>query len=101
MTTATKVWTKDEIKHLLETNDRMVMKSIVKIYEKQTEDEKLAETTAHHNGVGFNGVDAELLSSYAKQILKGYTLSAKQMIWARKKIMKYSGQLTKIANGQL
>lgn len=101
MATATRVWTKDEIKHLLETNDKMVLKSIVKIFEKQTEDEKVAEVTNHQNGVGFNGVDAELLSSFAKQILKYGRLSDKQMVYARKKIMKYSSQLTKIANGVL
>jgi hypothetical protein len=96
-----KVWTKEEVKHLLQTSSKMVHRSIVKIFEKQTEDEKRAETTSHHNGVGFNGVDAELLSSYAKQILAGRTLTEKQMHYARKKIVKYAGQLTKIANGTL
>ena len=101
MTTATKVWTKEEIKDLLERSNKMVHRSIVKIFEKQTADEKRSEATNHSNGVGFNSVDAHLLSSFAKQILKGYTLSEKQMYHARKKIMKYSGQLAKIANGAL
>jgi hypothetical protein len=96
-----RVWTKEEVKHLLQISNKMVQRSIVKIFEKQTEDEKRAETTSHHNGVGFNGVDAELLSSYAKQILAGRTLTEKQMHYARKKIVKYAGQLTKIANGTL
>jgi hypothetical protein len=101
MATATKVWTKEEIKDLLERSNKMVTRSIVKIFEKQTEDEKSSEATNHNNGVGFNGIDAPLLSSFAKQILKGYTLSDKQMVYARKKIIKYANQLTKIANGVL
>lgn len=94
-------WTKERILELLETSDKMVHRSIVKIYEYQTADEQSTESTSHHNGVGFNGIDAPLLSSFAKQVLNGRTLSPKQMIYARKKIMKYSNQLAKIANGAL
>jgi hypothetical protein len=101
LTTATKVWTKEEIKDLLERSNKMVHRSIVKIFERQTEDEKSTEATNHNNGVGFNGIDAQLLSSFAKQILAGRTLSDKQLYYARKKIMKYAGQLARIANGQL
>lgn len=97
----TKTWTKEQIKHLLETSDKMVHRSIVKLYEKQTEDEKRSGGTKYHNNIGFNGIDAPLLTSFAKQILAGKTLTKKQMYYARKKIMKYSTQLTKIANGEL
>jgi hypothetical protein len=96
-----KIWSKDEIKELLLKRDSMVEKSIVKIYEKQTQDEQETNETNHNNGVGFNGVDANLLSSFAKQILNGRKLTEKQMLYARKKIIKYSTQLTKIANGKL
>jgi hypothetical protein len=96
-----RVWTKDEIKHLLDTSPKMVYRSVVKIFEKQTEDEQRAETTSHHNGVGFNGIDAEIMSSFAKQIMRGKKLSDKQYAIAHKKIKKYAGQLTKIANGEL
>ena len=101
MATATKVWTKEEIRDLLERSNKMVHRSIVKIFERQTEDEKSTEATNHNNGVGFNSVDAQLLSSFAKQILEGRSLSPKQLEWARKKLPKYSNQLAKIANGVL
>lgn len=94
-------WTKDEILHLLETNDKMVIRSIVKIFEKQTEDEQQTDSTNHHNGVGYNGVDAEFMSSLAKQVLAGKKLTEKQMVHARKKIKKYAKQLTRIANNEL
>ncbi len=91
-------WNKTNIKALLETNTKMVHKSIVKIYECQTLDEQQIGDTNHNNGVGFNGVDAYIMSSFAKQILAGRTLSVKQIVIARTKIKKYAGQLAKIAN---
>ena len=100
-TTATRTWKREEIEHLLETSNKMLMRSLVKIFEKQTEDEKRTEGTRHSNGVGFNSVDAQILSSFAKQVLRYGRLSDKQLSIARRKIMKYAGQLTKIANGKL
>lgn len=97
----TKVWGVEEIRALLETNDRMVEKSIVKLWERQTEDEKATKDTNTQNGIGYNHVDSSLMSSFAEQILRGKRLSEKQMVYARKKIMKYAKQITKIANGEL
>ena len=96
-----KVWVKEDIRTLLETNDRAVLKGVVAIYKLQTEDEKAAATTSHENGVGFNGFDAEIMTSFAQQILKRGFLSIKQKTIARKKILKYAGQLTKIANQEI
>jgi hypothetical protein len=101
MTTQTKVWTKEEIKDLIGKSNKMVSRSLVKLFEKQTEDEKSSEETKHHNGVGFNGTDGKFLSSLAKQVLQGRTLTEKQLTHARKKLIKYSGQLAKIANGEM
>ena len=42
---------------------------------------------------GFNGTDANILSSFAEQLLKGRTLSAKQLAIAFKKLPKYSRQV--------
>jgi hypothetical protein len=96
-----KVWTKEEIRGLLEANDEMVKRSLLAIYALQTEDEKDTESTKHHNSVGFNGLDSEILSSFSKQLLtKGY-LSPKQMTLSRRKILKYSKQLADVANGKL
>ena len=96
-----KIWKKEEIKDLLQKSDRAVMRGLVVIYSLQTEDEKKAEETSEHNGVGFSGVDAKFLSSLAKQVMAKGGLSEKQMLHARKKMMKYAGQLTKVSNGQL
>ena len=95
---AARVWTKDDIKVLLQTNDKMVSKSVVKLYEYQTSDEQDAGETNVHNGAGFNSRDAGFLSSIAKQIMSGRSITEKQLNATRKALFKYSGQLARIAN---
>ena len=94
-----KTWTKEEIKDLILKNDEMVKRSVIKLYERQTSYEQLVGETEEYNGVGFNGVDSEILSSFAKFIQKAGFLTPKQTTIARKKLVKYSNQLAKIANG--
>lgn len=89
--------TKEFIKEKLLSDNKWLMRGIVAIFEKQTWDEQQTEQTQEHNGVGFNGIDAELMSSFAKQIQRGRVLSAKQLALAHKKMPKYSGQLLNIA----
>lgn len=96
-----KTWTKEEIKELLAKNDEMVKRSVLKLYERQTELEQSSEETKEDNGVGFNGADAPILSSFAKFIIKTGFLTSKQTAIARKKLTKYANQLAKIANGKI
>ena len=72
-------------------------RAMMKIFANQTEDEKRVEATNHHNNVGFNGTDAKILTSFAKQFAKKGKLSDKQYSLLMKKIGKYAGQLTKQA----
>lgn len=90
--------TKETIKELLIRNDQAVSRGILAIFALQTADEQRAEATNKNNGMGFNGADAPILSSFAKQLRSGRTMSARQTEIARKKIIKYAGQLTRIAN---
>lgn len=91
------------IKDNLNTSDEWVIRALKALFKKQTEDERNTGATLHHNGVGFSGFDAELLSSFAQRCLNfvpgrySSPLSPKQMALARKKIVKYSGQLLRIA----
>ena len=94
-----KKWTKDEIRKNLETDDRWLYRGILAIYAKQTEDEQASNSTEHSNGMGFNGMDADFMSSVAQQVQHLGWLSPKQREIARKKMLKYSGQLARIANG--
>lgn len=94
-------WKVEEIKAMLETNNSLVERGISLIYQFQTEDEKETQFARHDNGVGFNKFDSEILSSFARQINEGNHLTIKQMAVARKRIMKYAKQLTKISNDKL
>lgn len=91
----------DMIKDNLAVNDKWVLRAILVIFAAQTASEQCSETTREYNGVGFNGTDAKILSSFAKQIIDfeagrsrfRNALSPKQMGIARTKISKYAGQL--------
>lgn len=93
-----KVWTIEETKRLLAVNDTMLYRSLLKLYECQTADEKADGQTHEYNGVGFNGVDAPILTSFVEFYKKRGFLSTKQKAIARKKIMKYAKQITNLAN---
>lgn len=81
------------IKNQLATNPAWAARAIVKLHQMQTFDEQNSQTTKESNGVGFNGTDATILSSFADQINKGRTLSPKQLAIAFKKLPKYSRQV--------
>jgi hypothetical protein len=88
-----KTITKDYIKTQLATNPAWAIKGLVKIYTLQTADEQASDRTSHDNGVGFSGVDAAILSSFAKQVNAGRNLSPKQMAIVYKKMPRYWKQI--------
>ena len=96
-----KVWSKDEIKGLIVNRDDAVIKGMLRIYGLQTESEQVFGDTHENNGVGFSGVDGEIMSSFSEFVNKTGFLTYKQMKIARKKMLKYAGQLTKISNKEL
>lgn len=101
-TTQSKVWGKTEVQTLLKTNDKAAVKALLVIYSFQTQSEQASDATKEHNGVGFTGLDAELLSSFAKFYQRAGFLSDKQMEILRNKITKYWRQLLGVieAKGQ-
>jgi hypothetical protein len=86
-------WTPEMVKQKIATSDEAVKKALLRIYSFQTEDEKIQHSTHHTNGKGFNGVDAQILTSFCEQLLKKGWLSQKQIQLARKKVIKYSRQI--------
>lgn len=94
-----KKWTKEEIRKNMAENDKWLYRGLSAIYARQTADEQETHSTNHENGMGFNGVDAEFLSSLAQQVETIGWLTPKQREHARKKMNKYAGQLARIANG--
>lgn len=96
-----KTWNVDEIKELLKTNDRFVLRSLIKLYSFQTNEEKHCKESTEANNKGFNKFDAKILTPIAQDVVKGNIITENQISYVRNKIMKYAKQLTKIANHQI
>ena len=94
----TKVWTRDDINGLLETNDLAVERAMVRLYELQTQDEQESSTTRVHNGQGFGSWYAKRGSYYARWVQSGRRLTGSHLDAARKIAIKHSRQLVEIAN---
>lgn len=95
---AARTWTEEEIKNLVATNDEVLYGALRKLYACQTDEEQASGTTKIYNGAGFNGVDAPILSSFCEFLNKTGFLTPKQRVVARKKLVKYNKQLTRLAN---
>jgi len=94
-------WTTEEIKALLARTDRnadeFIGRAVHALFLRQTEGERLNGMTVEHNGRGFNGPDATILTSFARFWKKAGFLTPKQTALARKKLKKYARQLAEIA----
>lgn len=95
---AARIWTEEEIKNLVATNDEVLYGALRKLYACQTDEEQASGTTKIYNKAGFNGVDAPILSSFCEFLNKTGFLTPKQRAIARKKLVKYNKQLTRLAN---
>ena len=67
MTTMTKKALLAALKERLAQDDRWALRALTVVYMNQTADERRVEQTIEHNGIGFSGPDAEILSSFARQ----------------------------------
>lgn len=94
-------WSVEEIKKLLRENDVFVIRSLLKLYSFQTEVEKKVKSTNGINGVGFNAYDSKALTEIVKVCIANKMLSNGQVEYVRKKLLKYSKQIMKIANGNI
>lgn len=90
-------YSKQSIQDILLSSPKALMRGVVAIYKRQTLSEQADGITKEHNGIGFTGVDAFILSSFATQILCGMKLSERQLTIARRKMPKYWRQLIEIA----
>jgi len=90
--------TRKTVADLLNRNDKAVCQGLVRLWDRQTEDEKAEGATKHYNSVGFDATDAEFCSSLASQYSQKGFLSATQTSIGRKKLMKYAAQLAEESN---
>ena len=96
-----KDWTKEDIREQLASNNKWLVRGVIANFNFQTASEQSSDETNQNNGVGFNGSDAFIMSRFAKFAKKTGFLTPKQTAIARKKMLKYAGQLAKIANGKI
>jgi hypothetical protein len=102
-------YTKDKILQLLRTqNSHPTLKSdiaclrlLLRIYFKQTPEERSVEHTKDYNSVGFSGSDDKILTSFAKQLIEKFWLSDAQMSILRLKMLKYSKQIADLLNNKV
>jgi hypothetical protein len=98
MSKITKIEVKEFVKEKLATDRAWAIKGLLKIFENQTLDEQKSKDTIYSNGIGFNGVDGEILTSFALQFQKKRSLSDKQMTALYKMMPKYWNQIIKISD---
>jgi len=79
---------------LIQEKDEYVIGALLALYGKQEADEQLMKRTNWQNSVGFNALDAGVLSDIAEFYeTRGY-LTSKQISFVRRTIMKYHRQLS-------
>jgi biotin carboxylase len=92
---------REYIRELLAVSDKAVYKSILVIYDLQTDQEKYTGETIDHNGLGFSGIDAEDMTQMALKIQRRELLTRKELAIARNKMKKYWKQLMKVSKGEI
>lgn len=93
------MYTKEVIQEKIRTNIAWTIRTLEVLYNRQTEDEREFNQTSHKNGMGFNGTDGELLSSFYVQLQRkrkndpNALLSEKQLEICKKLLPKYWKQI--------
>ena len=98
---AVKMWKKEEIRTMLDENNRAALRGLAVIHSLQTESEKASRSAQIWNGVGWSGVDAEIMTNLYEWHERYGRFSQKQWALVHRKIRRYAGQLTKVANGEI
>jgi len=89
-------YTRDYIEYQIRTSDTWLEHGVSAMYRRQRE--STIDGVIQPNR-GFNHHDDRILSSFAQQ-LRSKHLSPKQLVISRQLMVKYSGQLTQMANNQ-
>jgi hypothetical protein len=95
--TYTKEQIKNGLKYQIANDNNKAIHALMTIYSYQTDEEQSDGHTIEYNGVGFSGVDSQILSSFAEQYhTKGF-LSEKQMNLLKRIMPRYANQLLGIS----
>ena len=83
----------DFLRKKIGSDDRWAMRAFERIYQNQTDDERVSQDTKHNNGIGFSGFDANIMSSMHESLEKYGSLSMKQMAVIKRIMPKYAKQI--------
>lgn len=91
-------YTKDFIKEQLKNNQKWMERSLIILYNFQTQDEKQTKETREQNNVGFNSSDSRYLTWVSEWLLKSpYNhLNEKHMGKVGRMLPKYWGQIHRL-----
>jgi hypothetical protein len=98
------MFTKEMIQTNIVNNISWTIRTLEVLYNRQTTDEQVNQTTTHQNGRGFNGTDSFILTSFYQQVQKRrqygnpVLLSEKQLSICHKKLPKYWKQIQEEIN---
>lgn len=78
----------------IDWNDqKQVLQALLLLHSFQTDAEQIQKITAESNGVGFNMLDAAILTSIAEQVINSRFITKKQYDLVNVLLRKYSGQI--------
>lgn len=89
------------LKNLIKINDRALLRSIILIYNNQTNEEKEKGESIEENKVGFSNIDAYEMGRIAFKIKSGQPLSKGELAKSRNKMQKYWKQLMIISKRKI
>lgn len=96
------MYTREQVRAKLASDDRWLLRGLVAIYRHQMNDEQEQRLTKYKNNVGFNAADAPVLTEWAKAAEQGDTnFHPTALAIVRSRMLKYAGQLARIANNQI
>lgn len=89
------------LKNLIKINDKALLKSIILIYNNQTNEEKNKGESIEDNKIGFSKIDAYEMGKIALKIKKGKPLTEGELAKSRNKMQKYWKQLMIISKRKM
>lgn len=91
-------WTEDSIRELLNTNETAVVRALKSLWEYQTDSEQIIGDAIEENKVGFNKPDSFTAKKLLNRLERGIRLTEWEKVKLKNMMMKYAGQLMRIAN---
>lgn len=88
------------LKSLAQGDDDFLYLCLKKLYYNQTHYEQGIKKTYERNEVGFNHADAPVMSRYAEAAIKGLPLTMSELHDLRRRIRKYTAQLSNYVNDE-